>query len=70
MIRFAWSAEDVEEKIRKLVKNRHKKLAKKAFKHLTKEYDNDQQLHRLCQQAQGVLGRPILQPRNRNGSGL
>ena len=40
MIRFAWSAEDVEEKIRKLVKNRHKKLAKKAFKHLTKEDDN------------------------------
>ena len=40
MIRFAWSAEDVEEKIRKLVKNRHKKLAKKAFKHLTQEDDN------------------------------
>ena len=37
MIRFAWSAEDVETKIRKLAKNRHKKLARKAFRHLTEE---------------------------------
>ena len=40
MIRFAWSAEDVEDKIQRLAKNRHKKLARKAFKHLTAEDDN------------------------------
>ena len=37
MIRFAWSTEDVETKISKLAKNRHKKLAKKAFHHLTED---------------------------------
>ena len=37
MIRFAWSADDVETKIGKLSKNRHKKLAKKAFCHLTED---------------------------------
>ena len=37
MIRFAWSADDVETKISKLSKNRHKKLARKAFRHLTED---------------------------------
>ena len=35
MIRFAWSDQDVEDKIAALAKNRHRKLAKKAFKYLT-----------------------------------
>ena len=37
MIRFAWSDKDVETKISKLAKNRHKKLARKAFRHLTED---------------------------------
>ena len=40
MIRFAWSAQDVEHKIAALEKNRHRKLAKKAFEYLTADVNN------------------------------
>ena len=40
MIRFAWSAQDVEDKIAALHKNRHRKLAKKAFEYLTADVNN------------------------------
>ena len=40
MIRFAWSAQDVEDKIAALGKNRHRKLAKKAFEYLTADVNN------------------------------
>ena len=40
MIRFAWSTVDVEDKIAALGKNRHRKLAKKAFEYLTADVNN------------------------------
>ena len=40
MIRFAWADQDVEDKIAALDKNRHRKLARKAFEYLTAGVNN------------------------------